>query len=341
MQVLVVKMSSMGDVIHTLPALTDASKAIGNISFDWLVEPAFQEIPKWHPAVGEVIVAPLRQWRGKIWSSVTSGELARFFAKLREKKYAAVIDAQGLIKSAILARMSRSKRYCGLNYHSAREGIASLMYNATAAVPMHLHAIERTRQLFAASLSYPLADKKLDYGVVWQNFPSLQVQKPYLFFLHGTTWATKHWPEQYWQRLAEIAGNNGFDVYMTWAGNEQKERVTRLSSKAANIKMLPHLSINEAVRYLQAATAVVAVDTGFGHLASALGKPLVSLYGPTCPSKVGVLGDRQCSLAANDICKAGFAKTCCCVNQAKIFPACLASLRPEFVWEQLFLMLAD
>lgn len=339
MHVLIIKTSSMGDVIHTLPALTDATIAIPNIKFDWVVEPAFQEIPAWHKAVQDVIVFPLRTWRKNLLQSFSAGEIRRFFSALRAEKYDVVIDAQGLIKSSVLARFSKSNVYGGLSAQSARESFASVLYNKKIIVPVNLHAIERTRNLFAGILDYSLSTKRdLDYGVDWQQFASKPVTKPYLFFLHGTTWETKHWPEVYWQELAAIASLHGYDVYMTWATVAQKSRVARLSSKIATIKMLPHLSITEATMYLQGASGVVAVDTGFGHLASALGKPMVSLYGPSDPNKVGVLGANQLNLAARFSCVPCLKKTCACFSDPSehtVFPPCLARLTPKMVWEKL------
>lgn len=335
MHVLVIKTSSMGDVVHTLPALTDATIAIPGIKFDWVVEPAFQEIPVWHKAVQEVIVAPLRAWKKNLFSLEYLAKMNRFFAKLRAKNYDAVIDAQGLIKSAILTRLCKSKIYGGFNALSARESFASLLYNKKAMVPINLHAIARTRKLFADILGYTLPDQRLDYGIDWGCFKSEAVDKPYLFFLHGTTWDTKHWPENYWLQLAEIAGLHGYTVYMTWAGLAQKARVERLSSKVAAIKMLPHLSITEAVIYLKGARGVVTVDTGFGHLASALELPMVSLYGPTDPDKVGMFGMQQLNLAAQISCAPCLKKVCACADWNVVFPPCFAAITPAKVWEKL------
>ena len=335
MHVLVVKMSSMGDIIHTLPALTDATIAIPDIKFDWVVEPAFQEIPIWHKAVQEVIVAPLREWKKNLFNRENLAKMSSFFAKLRAKKYDVVIDAQGLIKSAVLTRFCKSKIYGGFNALSAREAIASFLYNKKAMVPVNLHAIARTRQLFTEILGYALPDQRLDYGVDWKCFNSEIVDKPYLVFLHGTTWDTKHWPEIYWLQLAEIAGLHGYAVYMTWAGVAQKARVERLSSKVAAITMLPHLSITEAVIYLKGARGVVTVDTGFGHLASALELPMVSLYGPTDPDKVGMFGMRQLNLAAQISCAPCLKKVCVCADCNAIFPPCFAAITPAKVWEKL------
>ena len=335
MQVLLIKTSSMGDIIHTLPALTDASIAIPGIKFDWVVEPAFQEIPVWHSAVQNIMVAPLRSWRKNLLANIRNGAITQFWQQLRAKKYDLVIDAQGLVKSAVLARLSRSKIYAGFSRDSAREALASFAYNKTALVATNLHAITRIRQLFAAALGYSLADKVLDYGVAWQTFQQISAVKPYLFFLHGTTWDTKHWPVEYWQQLAHIAGQHGYDVYMTWATAAQKSRVAALADQVAAIKMLPHLSLTEAAQYLRGAAGVVTVDTGFGHLAAALGKPMVSLYGPTDPNKVGMLGAQQFNLAAQIACAPCAKKVCANSAASTIFPPCFAALTPELVWNKL------
>jgi heptosyltransferase I len=338
MRVLIVKTSSMGDVIHTLPAISDAVQQIPNIKFDWLVEPMFQEIPAWHPGVAKVIVVALRKWRQNFIKSYSDGEIVQFWRALRANQYDLVIDAQGLLKSALLARCAKSNKYAGYNYASAREPIASFCYAKRAAVATDLHAINRLRLLFAAALNYKIdLNTPLNYGVVWRNFPTIKAPKPYLFLLHGTTWDTKHWPENHWQQLASIAGQHGYDCYVTGANDVQKARAAKLASNVATVKMLPHLSIKEAAMYLQGAAGVVAVDTGFAHLAAALQRPLVALYGPTDPKHVGVFGPSQLSMAAN--CKSKLSKSCGCLQNTAIFPACMASLTPEMVWEKIKVML--
>jgi heptosyltransferase-1 len=335
MQVLIVKTSSMGDVIHTLPALTDATIAIPEIKFDWLIEPGFAEIPRWHNSVQEIIPIPLRAWKKQWLKSNIRKEMEQLFFKIRSKKYDAIIDAQGLLKSAILSRIGRSKVYGGFAADSARESIASMLYNLKVSVPKDLHAIERTRKLFAGVLHYTIFSAAVDYGVKWDNFASKKPAKPYLFFLHGTTWETKHWPEQYWLELANVAGQHGYDVYMTWATVEQKARVERLSAQSRAITMLPHLSITEALLYLKEASGIVAVDTGFGHLGSALGIPMVSLYGPTDPKRVGTFGDRQLNLSSQLACAPCSKRYCSYSANSSIKPACFAVLTPQLVWEKL------
>ncbi|HIQ53746.1 MAG TPA: lipopolysaccharide heptosyltransferase I, partial [Pseudomonas pachastrellae] len=146
MRVLLIKTSSLGDVIHTLPALTDAARAIPGIRFDWVVEEGFAEIPSWHPAVDAVIPVAIRRWRKKPLQAVRSGEWGNFKRRLRETQYDLVIDAQGLLKSAWLTRYARAE-VVGLDKSSAREPLAARFYQRRLAVAWGQHAVERTRQL--------------------------------------------------------------------------------------------------------------------------------------------------------------------------------------------------
>lgn len=350
----------MGDIIHTLPALTDAMRVIPDLKFDWMVESAFAEIPKWHPAVQEVIPISLREWKQYWYTKRFRHEFHNFLQKLRAKQYNMVIDAQGLLKSALLARLAQSELYKGYAATSAKEGFASIFYDHKIAIGKELHAITRIRKLWAEALNYSIINTEpLDYGVDWHNFTSKQSIKPYLFFLHGTTWEAKHWPEPYWQQLADLAMQGGYAVYMTSATSEQKARVERLASRAVNITILPKLSITEALQYLKGAAGVVTVDTGFGHLASALGVPVVALYGPTDPKLVGAVGKKQINLTSTLPCVPCSKRRCYLVSGHKIkanqlhhiacnnkidellHPYCLAEITPDQVWQQVVLLLDE
>lgn len=336
MQILVVKLSSMGDIIHTLPALTDAAAAISQVKFDWLIEPGFAEIPRWHPAVQNIITVPLRAWKKQLLTTTLQKDIKNLFSSLRSKQYDVILDAQGLLKSAALSRLGKSKIYGGFSADSAREKMASVLYNTTISVPKNLHAIERTRKLFAGVLQYDINAELINYGVPWKDFVGLKSVKPYLFFLHGTTWETKHWPEAYWLELANIAGSYGYLIYMTWATAEQKSRVERLSAQCKFIVMLPHLTITEALLYLKESSGIVAVDTGFAHLGSALDVPVVSLFGPTDPKLVGMLGKCQINLNSPHIgCSPCLKRVCAYTETSSAKPACLAALTPPLVWKNL------
>jgi len=296
-RVLLIKTSSLGDVVHTLPALTDAQRAIPGIQFDWVVEEGFAEIPAWHPAVAQVIPVAIRRWRKNLWQTLRSGEWRRFKARLRETRYDLVIDAQGLLKSAWLTRYVKAP-VAGLDCDSAREPLASRFYDRRYAVPRDQHALERVRQLFAQALGYELPQGIGDYGLDRTQLAT-PGEEPYLLFLHGTTWPSKHWPEAYWRELAERMSAFGWAIRLPWGNVEEKARAERIAEGIAGASVLPRLNLGGVAKVVAGARACVAVDTGLGHLAAALDVPSISLYGPTLPGRVGAYGRSQVHLCAS------------------------------------------
>ena len=309
MHVLLIKTSSLGDVIHSLPALTDAMRAIPGIRFDWVVEEGFAEIPTWHPAVERVIPVALRRWRKNLWQTWRSGEWQRCKAAIGARDYDLVLDAQGLLKSAVLTRYARGP-VAGLDRASAREPLASRFYDRGCSVPWGVHAVERVRQLFAQALGYPLPSGSGDYGLDRQRLLAGRVDQPYLLLLHGTTWTTKHWPERYWRELAELLGAQGWAIRLPWGNAEERARAERIAAGLAHVSVLPKLNLAGVAAELAGARACVAVDTGLGHLAAALDVPTVSLYGPTNPGFTGAYGRGQLHLASDFPCAPCLKKTC-------------------------------
>lgn len=165
MRVLIVKTSSMGDVLHTLPALTDAAQAIPGIRFDWVVEEGFAQIPSWHKSVERVIPVAIRRWRKAWFSAPIKAERQAFREAVQAVKYDAIIDAQGLVKSAALVtRLAHGVKH-GMDWQSAREPLASLFYNRRHHIAKQQHAVERTRELFAKSLGYAKPQTQGDYAI--------------------------------------------------------------------------------------------------------------------------------------------------------------------------------
>lgn len=323
MRVLVIKTTSMGDVIHTLPALTDAANAIPGIRFDWVVEEGFDEIPAWHPAVDQVIKVALRRWRKTPFSSLRGPEWKQFRQQVKRVHYDCVIDAQGLLKSAWLTRYVKAPVF-GLDRQSAREPLASVAYQHKIKVPKAMHAVERTRHLFAEVLRYKKPDAKGDYGLDKQRFKYSGPANKNVVFLHGTTKHSKHWPDSYWQQLAATVTAAGYSVYLPWGNSTEKNRAEKIASECDGVEVLPKLNIQGVAAVLSRADGVVAVDTGLGHLTAALDVPAVSLYGPTSPDLVGAYGQRQCHLSAKD--------------QAPVTgvePIEMAPLTPALVWQTL------
>lgn len=338
-KVLLIKTSSMGDLIHTLPAIMDAAKNIPNVMFDWVVEEAFAEIPSWHPRVQTVIPVAWRRLRKQPLQLFRSKELLTFFRLLREQHYDYVIDAQGLLKSAIITRFARGSRW-GLDWHSAWEPLASLAYQNKITVDPNLHAVTRMRKLVSSALSYPFVDSAPDYGLHFEVGPTANKPKS-LLFVHGTTWDTKEWPEQYWMQLASIAIKNQFNVFLPWGNAREQQRAIRIQAAVPNVSILPRTSLTDLAKHLVATTAVVSVDTGIGHLAAALNIPTVSLYGPTDPKEVGTQGQRQQHLAVDFACAPCKKNNCQYKEMSSVTPACFETILPEKVWKTVTEVIKD
>ncbi|QTF06658.1 lipopolysaccharide heptosyltransferase RfaC [Brenneria izadpanahii] len=294
MRVLIVKTSSMGDVLHTLPALTDAMHALSGVQFDWVVEEGFAQIPSWHPAVSRVIPVAIRRWRKSWFSAQTRRERARFKQQLREKHYDAVIDAQGLIKSAaLITRLARGKKH-GLDCKSAREPLASWFYNYRHPISRQQHAVERIRELFAASLQYGKPADSGDYAIAQRFLSQLPADaNQYLVFLHATTRDEKHWPEAHWRELIAQLQPSGLRIKLPWGAEHEHQRALRLAEGFPHVEVLPRLTLQQVAEVLAGAKAVVSVDTGLSHLTAALDRPNITLYGPTDPGLIGGYGKNQ------------------------------------------------
>lgn len=353
MRVLVIKTSSLGDVIHTLPALTDAVRALPGIRFDWVVEENFAEIPAWHPAVERIIPVAMRRWRRGMLHAWRSGEWRAMTNAIKSTQYDRAIDAQGLLKSAVLTRYVEAPVH-GLDKHSIREPLASRFYDTRHAVTKGRHAVERVRELFARSLDYPLPETPCEYGLdltrVLGDAPHATTQAPYLVFLHGTTWATKHWPEIYWRELAQLCVANGWHIRLPWGNDIERERAERIALDLPNALVLPRLSLAGIAAELAGASACVAVDTGLGHLAAALDVPTLSLFGPTSPALTGAWGPRQRHLASDFPCAPCLSQRChyqptpderARFDVVAEAPLCFTRLRPQRVLDELTLLLRE
>ena len=367
LRLLIVKTSSMGDIIHTLPALNDAFLLMPDMICDWVVEENFAEIPRWHPAVRKVIPVAWRRWRKSIFSSETQAEWAAFRENLGEYEYDLVIDAQGLFKSAFLSLFARGFKV-GFDSQSARERWASLFYQHKFPVGRKLHAVFRLRCLFSQALNYTLPEGTPSYGVDKEQFlkadEATVPAKPYVVFLHGTTWDTKHWPELYWEALAKLVNQAGFDIKIPWGNPRELERAKRIATTCTMAEILPKLDLAGMAKVLAGARAAVAVDTGLGHLCAALNVPTVSLYGPTNAKLTGAVGGNQTHLSAKFECAPCLQSVCTYQGSSPLvkevselagagggdislksdsplkppsplYPSCFIGLGPDKVWDAL------
>lgn len=334
MRVLIIKMSSLGDVLHLMPALSQAQYHYPDMTFDWVVEKGFAQLPTWHPAVNQVIPVAFRQLRRYTWRLWWQPEWQSFLKTLRAQHYDLIIDAQGLIKSAFIACLARGRR-AGLNWHSVREGPASWVYHQCYAVDPTMHAVTRMQRLMAQALHFPCDDDKVDYNLELPpvDLPFSIPQRRFLIFFHGTTWVTKLWPETYWRQLGYRAQQAGCTVYLPWGSDEEYQRAERLAKDLDHVHVLPKLSLVQLAQLLAKAAGTVTVDTGLGHVAAALAVPTVALYGATDPKRTGTRGHNQTHLAAHFECAPCLQKECTYTKPSSVTPACYTQLPPDLVWQ--------
>lgn len=289
MRILIVKTSSLGDVIHNLPVVSDIRRHFPAATVDWCVEENFVAIPRLHPAVRNIIPVAVRRWRKQLLHATTWRQLAGFRRQLQAEAYDAVIDTQGLFKSALLARQARGP-VLGYAAASAREPLAARFYDRHFAVSRDLHAVVRNRLLAAAALGYA-ADGEPDYGIeaAATAFPWLP-HRPYVVFLTATSRDDKLWPEDHWLALGRALNSQGFSAVLPGGNPVERERAARLAAGIPGAIAAPPMSIPELASLLAGARAAVGVDTGLSHLAVALKVPTVALYTATDPGLTGVLG---------------------------------------------------
>lgn len=327
MQILIIKMSSLGDVIHLFPALSDALLAYPTLACDWVVEAAFADIPALHPAVREVFPINLRQWRKHPYQAWKNGDFKRFKQLIQHKYYDLVIDAQGLLKSALVARLAHGTKV-GFDRKSAREPLASLFYQQPIEISKDQHAIWRLRQLMAAALNYPLNSTSFDYGI--HRFETIS-NYPTLIFFHSTTWTSKHYPEPYWFQLVTTACEAGFQVKLPWGNPQEKARAQRLADAHKLATVMPAMNLQTLAAEISTARGIIGVDTGLAHLAAALNVPSVTIYGSTNPTLTGTCGEHQIRLQTDFKCSPCLKRDCTFSKKL----ACYETISPKQVWQTL------
>jgi len=283
--ILIIKTSSLGDVVHQMPAIVDASRARPELRITWLVEEAFAPLVRLHPLVAEVITVATRRWRSQLATGATWREIGRFRALLRERGFDKVIDTQGLIRSAIMARLARGERH-GYDGRSIREPFAARFYDVTHAVRRDLHAVTRNRMLTGLSLGYR-PPEEVDYGLI--RSPRTDSQR-YAVLLHGTSRSAKEWRAEDWIETGRWLQAKGLQIVLPWGTEAERLLSERLSRDIAGSRVLPRQSLDLTAQVIGNAALVIGVDTGLMHLAAAYRVPLVGIYVSTDPGLTGPVG---------------------------------------------------
>ena len=278
--ILFVKTSSLGDVVHNCPAVSDAAREFPGAVIDWVVEEPFAAIAAMHRAVRRVIPVAIRRWRSGLWKPSVWSEIAAWRRQLCAERYDAVIDTQSLVKSALVARLARGKRH-GMDRTSAREWLASGFYDLRYPVPRDLHAVQRNRIVAASALGYEISGPA-DYGL---RTPDTG-KSGYIVLLTMTSRADKLWPEERW---VELARDLGAPAVLPWGSEAERARAERISAQIGGT-VPPRRNLEQLARLFVNARAVVGLDTGLTHLAAALGVPAVGIYCGSDPALTGLYG---------------------------------------------------
>jgi heptosyltransferase-1 len=293
MRILIVKTSSMGDIIHNLPIIRDIHSHFPKAIIDWVVEESFADIVKLHPEVTNIIPIAFRRWRKSLFTKSTKIDISSAITHLRENQYDYIIDTQGLIKSVLITLCARGPSY-GRNWSSNREAFASLFYKRRFEVPFKQHTVARNRQLTALALNYPIPSKSPDYGLPCAELarlidPALQLPKNYVLGLHATSRDSKLWPITNWVEIGQSLEKIGFSLLLPWSNNSEFERANVIAKQLKLSVVLPKLSIHALAEITAGAKAAIGVDTGLVHLAVALNIPSIAIYTDSEPTLNGAL----------------------------------------------------
>jgi heptosyltransferase-1 len=301
MRILLVKTSSLGDVIHNLPVLSDLHRQFPEARIDWVVEENFIDLPRLHPRVGRVIPVAIRRWRKALFSRETWREIGLFRRSLAETPYDQVIDTQGLVKSALLTRLAPLQpngHRNGYDRDSIREPLAARSYDRHFAIPREHHAVERNRELVAAALGYgaALPNLPLDYGItappLAESWLPQTGQAPYAVLLTATSRDDKLWPEAHWVLLGQALQQQGLACVLPAGSARERERAARIaaqiSTQTPQAVAAPVLGLKELASLFAGARQVIGLDTGLTHLAAALHRPTVALFTGSNPGLTGV-----------------------------------------------------
>ncbi|MDY7577631.1 lipopolysaccharide heptosyltransferase I [Herbaspirillum sp. RTI4] len=287
MNILIVRVSSLGDVIHNMPMVADIQRHFPDARIDWVVEEAYTDLILLNRHVGRVIPVALRRWRKSLGDPVTRRQMRDFYRELRREAYDIVFDTQGLIKTALLMRMARLQpggKRVGLanaTEGSGFEPVSRIFHTQSVPVGLHTHAVTRARVVAAKALGYQLdapADFALDLPSAGDGLPDWLPTEKFAVFFHSTARDAKRWDLKNWIELAKECARRGLLVLLPWGNEAERVISEELAAQIPNARVLPPLALTETVVLVQHATLVVGLDTGLTHVAAAYARPTIELY---------------------------------------------------------------
>lgn len=285
-RILIVKTSSLGDLIHNFPMVSDIRAQFPNCKIDWLVEETYIPLVKLHPGVERIIPVALRRWRTSIFLSLTWKEIKDCIFEVRKRRYDLVIDSQGLIKSAVFALLAKGLT-CGFGPRYSRERLAGMSYGLRMSVSREQHMLDRCRQLASLALNYQLAEKP-DYGLIKQNYSALEKNNVVIFC--SSAQSKKLWPSTDWIRICDYLSSRNFNCQFTWGSPDEQAACKHIISSSAG-ELLPKMPIDKLATLVAQSCMVIGLDTGLLHLAAALEVPSIAIFGASDPLKTGPQGN--------------------------------------------------
>jgi heptosyltransferase-1 len=294
--ILFIKTSSLGDVVHHMPAVTDARKAHPDATFSWLVEEAFAPLVRLHPAIDTVIPVASRRWRKSLYAPATIAEIRASFRNIRAQRYDEIVDTQGLLRTAILTRAARGMRH-GYDASSVREPLASLFYDVRHRVERDMHAVERNRILSGLALGYA-PDEAPDFGLDRARIEKDSTSR-YGLLLHATARREKQWPDADWIAFAKLFAQR-FELLLPWGTEAERARSEYIAAAVPGARVPDRAPLDQIAKLIAGAQFVVGVDTGLLHLAAALGVPVVAIFAGSKPALTGPMGRGRLSILGDD-----------------------------------------
>jgi heptosyltransferase-1 len=291
-EILFIKTSSLGDVVHHMPAITDARRHLPDARLAWVVEEDYTPLARMHPGVDDVIPVATRRWRKSLFTPATWHEIRRFHATLRRRSVEAAIDTQGLLRTALIAGSVRGTRH-GYDRASIREPLACQFYDIRHRVDWNIHAIPRNRMLCGLALGYE-AKHPLDYGLDRAAIAGGAAAKPYAVLIHATARRAKLWADAHWIAVARAVRERGFQVVLPWGAAAERSRSEAIADSAGIGHGHDHVPdrrpLDAVAALIAGASFVIGVDTGLVHIAAALGVPLVAIFIDSEPGLTGPMG---------------------------------------------------
>lgn len=299
-KILIIKSSSMGDIVHALPVGYDIKKHYPDCELSWVVEESFTDIPKLSPFVDKLVVTAFRRWRKNIFSSSVRGEILAVRRALAEAKYDIVIDLQGLIRTAVVARWAGVESV-GYSKENIKEPLAAHFYSRTLPVSNKLVPVVRYRTMAAQALGYPIENEDLHYGLDVKPMTPTGVRAPYAALTVNTSRAEKLWPKSRWTEVARELADDGIMSVLFWGNDKERAYCEQIASSVpGQVVVLPRLSLRAIAEVIAGARCLLGVDTGLTHLGAALGIPSVGIIVGTSAELFSLVSESACATVGDN-----------------------------------------